>query len=254
MRKTILTITILLIIPIVTAHYWCEKEGYQYCVEQSEIINNKNLTSRIAINLYDTTGEQYTTFAYRGFAIGEFYADVYYEGEETYYIPNLTNWNETCDNQTMFCKGKRINQTTIKMTYTLAKTHEEYKECPLFISVKCDEKAEWCEWAGVGWLKPPIYDCTHIRITECFFDEDCKENQYCDKTNRYDWKKWACKEIIPNSTITTETRTKRNNSEGYTTTKPTSSGYSPTYNVTDAKKSIIDIIIGIIKGIGRWFG
>jgi len=245
-----LTMLLALTLPSVSAWNWCEKEGYQYCVEQTETINETKLTSKIAINLYDTTGEAYDTFLYRGFAIGEFYADVYHEGEEIFYIPNLTNWNETCDNETMSCKGTKINQTTAKATYTLGKLHDEYKECPLFISLKCHDKAEWCEWAGVGWLKKPnASGCVHIRVTECFFDEDCQQKEYCDKTNKYDWKNWTCKEIPPNTTIT---RTEREPT-GYTA-KPSGGGYSPEYTIKDIAPSFWDMIVKIIKGIGRWFG
>jgi hypothetical protein len=237
--------------PSVNAYEWCEKEGYQYCVEQKELINNQNLTSMIAINIYDSTGENYDTFMYRGFAIGGLYADVYYEGEELYYMPNLSSWDEACDENT-FCSGMRINQNEMKNTYTLANLHEEYDECPLFVSVKCDYEAEWCEWAGIGWMKPPVFDCVHIRVAECFFDEDCLPEEYCDKTDNKTWRSWACKEIPANTTINPETRTKRS-PEGYTIGKPSAGGYSPEYDINDVKKSFIDLLIGIIKGIGGWF-
>jgi hypothetical protein len=253
-KKVLLAIYLLLsIIPLVNAWEWCNKEGYQYCVEQTELVNGINLTSKIAVSLYDYEGNPYDEFIFSGFAIKGFYANIYYEGEQLYYTKNLSDWNEACDDELISCQGTIIRTNNQTTTLTLGNIYDEYIGCPLFISLKCDEQAEWCEWAGMGYIKPINNTCSHIRVAECFYDDDCLTNQYCDKTNKINWETWTCKEIPLNSNITELTKTKRE-VEGYTTAKISAGGYSPTYDVTDVKKSIIDIIIGILKGIGQLFG
>jgi hypothetical protein len=250
-----ITIILALILPSANAYNWCNKEGYQYCVEQTENIKGINITSRIAINLYDDTGDTYDRFVFSGFAIKGFYADIYYEGEQLYYVTNLTNWKEACNNETEEwtdppCVGT-ILQTGQSTTIKLGSLHEEYIGCPLFISLKCDNTAEWCAWAGMGYIKPQNNTCPHIRITECYYDEDCLPKQYCNKTNRNNWKTWTCSQIPEN--ITQENRTTRNNSRGYTIAKPKAYGYSPQYSPEDLPKSFFDTIVKIIRAIGNFF-
>lgn len=250
-----ITIILALIIPSVSAWNWCNQTGYEYCVEQTEQIKGINITSKIAINLYDDKGDTYDRFAFSGFAIKGFYADIYNEGEELFYVTNLTNWKEACaENWTEPpCKGTRL-QTNGTITIKLGNLYDEYIGCPILISMKCNDDAEWCEWAGVGYIKPLNNTCSHIRVTECFYDEDCQENQYCDKSDKITWKNWTCKETPKNITIENNTRTTRNNSRGYTIlAKPKAYGYSPTYTPEDLPKSFFDTIVKIIRAIGNFF-
>lgn len=247
-KQTTLSLTLLfLLIPLVSAWEWCEKPGYQYCIEQKGIYGKENLTSKIAINLYDYSGESYDSFLWRGFAIKTFYADVYYEGQELYYSPNLSKWEEACPNETNTCKGERIFAKENPARLILGMENQEYEECPLFISVQCDKTGEWCVWSGMGWLKDSEYDCAHIRVTECFFDDDCQENEICDKTNTRNWRNWTCKEAPENTTRTTRTEqaNRRTISAG---------GYSPEYTQKDFVPNFIETIINFIKGIGKIFG
>ena len=253
--KTIIFLMILLILPMINAYNWCEKEGYQYCVEQTELIKGVNITSRIAVNLYDDKGDSYDRFSFSGFAIKGFYADIYHEGEELFYTTNLTKWEDACvKNWTEPpCVGTRIKSNGT-ITIKLGNLYDEYIGCPLFISMKCDEPVGWCEWAGMGYIKPQNNTCSHIRVAECFYDEDCLPNQYCDKSDRYNWKNWACKENPLNITINETNRTTRNNSRGYTQiAHPKGYGYSPTYTAEDIAPSLWDTIVKIIRGIGSFF-
>ena len=243
-----------LLMPSVNAYNWCEKEGYDYCVEQKETIKGETLTSKIAINLYDEKGDKYDKFSFSGFAIGGFYADIYYEGQEIYINKNITSWDKACTNQTgiMICKGEMMRTEGKKITLQLSRFHEEYIGCPLFISKLCNDNIEWCEWAGIGYLSPINNTCPHIRVTECYYDEDCPSNQYCDKiSDKYNWKNWTCKERPPE--VNNITNTTRNNSRGYTTNKPTGNGNTFTYNAEDLAPSLWDNIIKILKSIGNFF-
>jgi len=246
-QRTLLMIIFLLLIPFASAWEWCDVPDYQYCVEQKGTYGKENLTSKIAINLYDYSGESYDSFLWRGFAIKNFYADVYYEGQELYYSPNLSSWELACPNETISCGGTRIFPKTNPTTITFGELGDEYDECPLFISVQCDSKGEYCVWSGVGWLKDEVYDCVHIRVAECFYDDDCQENEICDKTNIKNWRTWNCKEAPENSTrnIRTEQANRRTISAG---------GYSPQYDQKDAKNALIDIIVKFFQGIGKLFG
>ena len=148
----------------------------------------------------------------------------------------------------MICQGAMINTQNNKITLKLASLNDEYIGCPLFISVKCDEQVEWCEWAGIGYLKPQNSDCSHIRIINCLYDNDCSENQICNNPDKYDWRKRNCQEQQNN-----QTRTIRPETTGYTIMPPSKHGYSPQYVPEDLPKSFFDTIVKIIRAIGNFF-
>ena len=237
--RPFLILILLLVLPLASAWQWCNQTGYESCVEHTEIKEGANITSRLALNLYDLNGNSYDVFSFSGFAVRGFYADVFYTGEELYYATNLSNISNSCDGNS-YCAGTLLNQTNQSATYLMADLHEEYVGCPLFISLLCNYSVDWCAWAAMGYQKPSNNTCPHIRVTECYNDIDCGVGRSCNKSDAQNWKNWHCQLNSSWVPITPPSPPNHNLPSGGGNYLNQHNSYSPTYVKSDLKPIVID--------------
>jgi len=220
----------------------CSIPGYEICTEQNMTFDDTWLYTKVAFSIKDERGLSYWDFHASSFAVGGMYVNVYYEGDELWYLYNLSNWSDACTPAA--CAGILLNGSGY---YQLASLGDEYIGCPAFVSVTYGlNNYVWV--GGAYYLKPLDNTCCHIRIVRCLTDDDCGLNEYCNKTGH--WRNWSC-QIRERSVNLSEEIPEIDETITYPVSDPIYLGgnylsfedcYVPNYNRADLNNIVVDVV------------
>lgn len=256
-------IILLLLFPILISANWgfCELPDYINCVENNFTYQDEIIHSKIAWTMIDDRGLTYEQFAPSSFAVGNVYVHIYYEGDELWYLYNLTDWsNETIDKYTTLGgPGILLDGSGY---YKLASLLDEYVGCPVFVALAYsnqtwfdENNTEWITygWAGAGYLKPKNNTCSHIRVVECLANIDCPDDEYCKRSDNLTWRAWSC-QPIPDDMKVDKTPVVKNSFMGtnYLSGAGGGSGYTPTYEKSDIRNIFIDLVATPLVSFIQW--
>jgi hypothetical protein len=204
----------------------------------------------IAWTIRDDRGWSYEDFAPSSFAVGSVYVDIYYEGDELWYLHNLTDWsNETINAYTnLNGPGQLLDGSGY---YQLASLLDEYTGCPVFVALAYanqtwtdESNVSWIDfgWAGAGYLKPENNTCSHIRVVQCLVDVDCPSNEYCERPDKYSWRNWSCQLAPSNMTLDKAPVIKMTGNNYLKAGAGGGDCYTPNYEKLDLQNIAIDLV------------
>jgi hypothetical protein len=199
MKKYIIFgLSVLLFVYKIYAWEDCQMPGYSDCIMQNssyDVVDENGTIitgyafAKLAVTIYDDRGILYKTFNPSSWALGGVYADIYYEGNELWYLHNMSNWSSACDEYG--CQGMLLDSSGV---YQIAALGDEYVWCPTFIAADYEADGGYA-WAGLGYPKPIGNTCCHVRVARCIDDSNCQNNYHCHKdwwNKSNNWREWSC--------------------------------------------------------------
>ncbi|MFH1592203.1 MAG: CehA/McbA family metallohydrolase, partial [Candidatus Woesearchaeota archaeon] len=158
----------------------CEEPGYEFCIEGEY----GNCDVSIALNLYENVNNiQWGTVndAWDPYVIGEYaigWKDV--DAEQMYYDvddPYNDCYYGGCDGEEIAGEGTRVTVTAPGTA-----SHE--------VVLGYDDTPDWACWVWFWDFNPNYGADNPIYVLNCFDDDDCSANEYCDKGGN--WDEWDC--------------------------------------------------------------
>lgn len=198
MKKILLILTTLVVFSSLVYATECTQPGYDYCWENTHVYGDAEAYAKVYFSLVDEQGRHWGLGQMPGgvFAVGRFFADVGLVGDSLYFYENLGDWdNLNCDADGCFPAGDFFDEIA-PGEYDLASLGDLYTDCPVFVAYDFD-RAPGGDWAwttaGHGWAEEGNCFGSGIRIVDCYYDEDCPDGYYCDKSAGGDnWRDWEC--------------------------------------------------------------
>jgi len=174
--------------------------GYELCLSAK----NDNGKASAKVNIMSTELKKANTYK-NGYYVGDVKIPIKLDGDYLYLYDgkNINNQNElydlaNCDNKGCYNYDYKIISPD---EILLASAGETYTGCPLFLGYDYDYEERssvettwwWDSWVVRSYGYLDINDngkCLDLKSVECYDNNDCNENMYCNKEG--EWNEWKC--------------------------------------------------------------
>lgn len=190
MKKYFVLIGLLFMFSFVVAGNSCTPDsGYTVCWENT---NDNWLPAKSYAKAQMSYTDEAIGAGYwnQGYAINSVTINYKCSGDDCYLYENSPKWRDTVDCTSSGCPSpfKSVSNVGSK---TIANVGDMVPSS-YCNSVKAwdydSDSGYWC-WSDAGYRQ--CLPNTQIKVVNCYKDQDCNSNQFCDTSD--DWKLWSCK-------------------------------------------------------------